>query len=116
MLGVSGRPRNISVPSAMTCGFLTAVQSVLFKGIQEYDPRFVQGTTKNQLSDRFKKIFHKLSPKWSISLDGSSFDSTQYEPLQKAVDVQFWNMMHGIFDENLLISSDFKVFDRLSFI
>lgn len=81
MLGVSGRPRNISVPSAMTCGFLTAVQSVLFKGIQEYDPRFVQGTTKNQLSDRFKKIFHKLSPKWSISLDGSSFDSTQYEPL-----------------------------------
>jgi hypothetical protein len=41
LLGDSSRPRNISIPSADTCGFLTVVQQPIFVALKKFDTGFI---------------------------------------------------------------------------
>nr|WPR18083.1 MAG: hypothetical protein [Crogonang virus 25] len=90
--GQDSRPRNICVVCEKGSGLPTAFQSCMWGRIKKILPGFVQGLTKEQLEHLFQSNYS--TDFQSISLDGSSFDSTQFAELMKLVDDGFWDVMH----------------------
>lgn len=85
------RPRNISVPSALGCGMLTMIQTLLWTHLKGFLPQFIQGMTKDDTIGLFQSWV--TEDMYSLSMDGSAFDSTQHKILQEMVDVKFWSMI-----------------------
>lgn len=85
----SDRPRNICIASDFASGYATAVQSTFWAFIKRILPGFIQGLTKDQFQ---QTIRDNIQEDWeSISIDGSSFDSTQFDSLMMLVDDVFTN-------------------------
>jgi len=77
LMNRSDRPRNICVPSVTGCGLLTFIQSLIWKPLQQILPNFIQGLTKDQLTERFKNNMHNINGRLKIiSLDGAGYDSS----------------------------------------
>lgn len=69
------RPRNIFNPCKGLMGFMTAIQSILWEPIKIIQKGFVQGYSKEGMTDLFRsKVNESMA---AICIDGSAFDSTQ---------------------------------------
>lgn len=91
LVGISDRPRNIMVPSESLCGLLTMIQSCLWAPLKKACPEFIQGYTKEDLTESF---LSGITDDWkSICLDGSGFDSTQHWQCMDACDNKFMRLL-----------------------
>jgi hypothetical protein len=94
MEGESSRPRNIFVPPAWNCGWTVYIQSLLFPIIKEVLPEFSHGWSKDDYKQWY--IDHLKNDYWSVCIDGSAFDSTQWAELMDSVENRF---LLGVFNE-----------------
>lgn len=87
---VSSRPRLISNPSNSMIGLTSAVTVKLLEIFKDIEKGFIYKMDSKQLASH---ISDNVKSDWvSLSIDGSAFDSTQYEDIMKKTDGVIENM------------------------
>lgn len=78
-------------PTSGAFGLMQAVQSEIFPLLKKHLPGFIHGMKGKDIVDLLKT---RIQGHWkAISLDGSAFDSSQFECLMRLVDDRFWKGM-----------------------
>lgn len=73
------RPRCICVPEGKGYGMLQAIQGTFWTALKETFPEFIHSMPKSHFKDHIRK---RIRSNWkSISIDGSSWDSSQFPEL-----------------------------------
>ncbi len=91
LIGQSSRPRAIMNPTSGAFGLMQAVQSEIFPLVRKHIPGFIHAMKGQEIVDLVKS---RIKHDWkAISLDGSAFDSSQFECLMRLVDDKFWRGM-----------------------
>jgi len=83
-----GRPRFLTNPPDCWKVISGAVNYNIIHALKQTCPGFCHGFNNDQLQERINKLLKNYQDPVFISLDGSAFDSTQYEPLLQAIDVK----------------------------
>lgn len=76
----------------------------MFAVVKEYIPGFIHAMKTDQILERVKP--HITDKYKAISLDGSAFDSSQFQILQQIVDDEFWKMMRPFLRDVILHNWD----------
>lgn len=91
LISGSERARLIWNPSQSGKGLLNFVQHYIFDALHIACPDFIHGASVGDIRDATLERTERLVDPMSISLDGSSYDSTQFAELMEAVDSKFFN-------------------------
>lgn len=86
----SERARLIWNPSQSGKGLLNYVQHYIFDCLHDACPDFIHGASTGDIRDATVSRVESMQDPISISLDGSSYDSTQFQELMAAVDTKFF--------------------------
>jgi len=78
-------------PTLGAFGIMQAIQQEIFPLLRQHIPGFIHAMKGRDIVDLVSKRIRK---NWkAISLDGSAFDSSQYEVLMHLVDDKFWKRL-----------------------
>lgn len=90
----SSRPWNLFNPSTNFCGLLTYVQDYILWDLKSVCPYFSHGDNGTTLKDRIEQQFkgYDKNDYYSLSLDGSAFDSNQHFEIMQMVDFKFYDL------------------------
>jgi hypothetical protein len=84
----SDRPRCICPPTPSGVGPMQAFQASIFPALKQVMPEFIHSMTSKQI---VSSVAVRIKQDWkAISIDGSSFDSSQYAILQETVENEFF--------------------------